>query len=111
MSRRSHPIPKLCRHKAKSRGVVRLSGQDHYCGPWPADQPEPPPETRATYDRLVGEWLARGRRPVVAPHVLGAQTPAAGPSVNEVLLHFLRHAEQHYRHPDGTTTDEVRHIK
>ena len=28
-------------------------------------------------------------------------------SVNEVILRFWRHAEMHYRHPDGTPTGEL----
>jgi len=32
-------------------------------------------------------------------------------TVNEVLLAYLDHAEQHYRGPDGLPSDELRHVK
>jgi integrase len=49
-------IPSYTRHKASGQAVVRLSGVDHYLGPWNT------PQSRAEYDRVVNEWLARGRR-------------------------------------------------
>jgi hypothetical protein len=57
MPRPNSPVPKLTRHKAKARGVVRLNGKDHYLGPWPAGAKQPPPAVRAAYDRLIAEWL------------------------------------------------------
>jgi integrase len=61
------------------------------------------PESRAEYARVVAE-LAASPTP-------GVMTPAknTGPdiTVNEVLLAFWRHARQHYRRPDGTTTSEL----
>jgi integrase len=100
-------IPKLTRHKAKARGVVRLNGKDHYLGPWPAGAKLPPPDVRAAYDRLIAEWLA-AQRGAVEP---GAVGPALGPTVAEVLLAFWRYAERHYRHPDGAPTTEPGEIK
>ncbi len=35
----------------------------------------------------------------------------AAVSVNELMLAFLEHADQHYRGPDGNPTDEIRHIE
>ena len=64
MPRPKSLFPALTRHKASSRGVVRPNGADHYLGPWPDGRKEPPPETRAAYDRLIAEWLANHRRPV-----------------------------------------------
>ncbi len=37
--------------------------------------------------------------------------PAITSTVNEVLLAFLRHAAQHDRRPDGTTTNELVEFK
>ena len=47
----SRRIPKLCLHKATGRAVVRLSGQDVYCGKFGTA------EAKAQYDKLVIEWL------------------------------------------------------
>lgn len=62
-------------------------------GPWDS------PESRAEHARLCAEIAA------------GQPTPAAGLTVNELLLVFLRHAEQHYRRADGTNTDELANYK
>src|SRR4051794_2960284 len=95
-------VPKLTLHKASGKAVVRLSGVDVYCGTFGT------PEAKAVYDRAVAEWLARGRTPDPARQkgeVVGAPQP--GVSVNEVLLAFWRHAEQHYRTPDGKPTSQL----
>ena len=60
-------LPSLRQHKPSGRAVVTLNGRDHYLGPWPADDPAPPPQTRAAYDRAIAEWLAAGRRAEAAP--------------------------------------------
>lgn len=58
------------------------------------------PESRAAHARLCGE-LAAGRT-----------TTAAGDiTLNEVFVAFLRHAERHYRRPDGTLTHETDNFK
>jgi integrase len=49
-------IPSYTRHKASGQAVVRLNGVDVYLGPWNT------PQSRAEYDRVINEWLARGRR-------------------------------------------------
>jgi integrase len=62
--------------------------------------PEESPDSWAKYYQTLAEWKTAGRR-----------LPAAGPeaclSVNELMLLFWHHAEQHYRHPDGTPTSEI----
>src|SRR4051794_27708530 len=95
-------VPKLTLHKASGKAVVRLSGVDVYCGTFGT------PEAKAAYDRAVAEWLARGRSPDPARQKgAGAAEPQAGISVNEVLLAFWRHAEQHYRGADGKPTSQL----
>lgn len=75
--------PKYRKHKASGQAIVTLNGLDHYLGPW---------KSRAShreYDRLVAEWIARGR-------VL----PKAGPdltlSVAEIVTSYLRWAKTYY---------------
>jgi integrase len=100
---RAPRIPSLRRHKPSGQGVVTLNNHDHYLGRWPSDLADPPPEVRAEYDRLVSEWLASGRR---CPSTQ-VQGPDSGISINELVLAFWTHAEQHYRYPDGKPTNEL----
>jgi integrase len=57
--------------------------------------------SRKEYARVLAEWEAAGR--CFSPQQ--AQSPDI--SVNELALAFMRHAEKHYRRPDGTHTSEV----
>jgi integrase len=94
MPRRSPDyIPAYRHHRPSNQGIVTLSGRDHYLGKYGSA------ESKVEYDRLIGEWLARGR-----------QMPAGGDglSINELILAFWRYAERHYRRPDGTPTTEQR---
>ena len=62
-------------HKPSGQAVVTINGTDFYLGPHGSD------ESKAEYDRLIGEWLAAGRRLPVAKADL---------TVNEVLLAYMR---------------------
>lgn len=105
MSRQTH-LPKLRRHKPSKQGMVRLCGQDHYLGRWPEGMKDPPVAVRCEYDRLVSAWIGNGRQ-VLRPAGDGGD----GPSVNEVALAYLRHAETYYRKPDGSPTSELANVK
>jgi hypothetical protein len=50
-------IPTYRYHKASGQGIVTLNGIDHYLGAHGT------PESKAKYDRLIAEWIARGRHP------------------------------------------------
>jgi integrase len=96
--------PSLRRHKPSQQAVVTLNGRDHYLGPWPVGQKQPPAEVRDAYDALVAEWLANGRR----------TTEASPPpiTVAELILQFwARYATVYYRHPDGSPTSEQSNYK
>jgi hypothetical protein len=80
MPRLSKKLPSYRLHRPSGRAVVTLNGKNHYLGDWSS------PESRAEYDRLIGEWLAAGRgRPkaedIPSPNDL---------TVSEVLLAFWR---------------------
>jgi integrase len=62
-------------------------------------------ESRQEYARVIAEWEANGRRFRIPCAESGAL------SINELMLAFVRHAEQHYRRPDGTTTNELNECK
>jgi integrase len=99
MSRRFR-IPSYRLHKQSGQAIVTMSDglggrRDVLLGLYGS------PASQAEYTRVLAEWQQSGRRfPQPAPQ-------AASLTVNELLLAFWQHAEQHYRRPDGTPTDEI----
>src|SRR5438270_1875015 len=87
-------------HKPSGQAVVTLNGRDRYLGKHGS------PESRAEYDRLISEWLVSGRGVGAGPI-----EPADGITVNEMLVGYWRHAEGHYRAPDGTPSEELGNLK
>jgi hypothetical protein len=61
--------------------------------------------SKAEYARILAELAANE----------GHQPPAARSpmdlTVNEVILAFWRHAQEHYRHPDGSPTGELENLQ
>ncbi len=53
---RTPGVPSYRRHRASGQAVVTLNGVDFYLGKWNT------PQSRAEYDRVLNEWLIRGRR-------------------------------------------------
>ena len=86
-TRKPTRVPKYCHHKASGQAVVRIEGRDIYLGPHES------PASRDEYDRLVGEWLVSGRR---LPSSQRSSTDAVV-TVNEVLVAYLRWAQDYYR--------------
>lgn len=86
MPRKPNSVPAYCLHRASRKAVVRINGRDHYLGPYDSD------ESRAEYDRLIAEWLARGRQSTEP--TMPSENESR--SVNEVLLAYVDFAEAHY---------------
>lgn len=76
-----HAWPKYRLHKASGQAVVTLHGDDHYLGPWKSKA------SIAEYDRLIGEWLANGRRPPTAQSDL---------TILELANRYRKFAESYY---------------
>lgn len=91
--------PSYRRHKPSGQAVVTLAGRDHYLGKYGS------PESRAEYDRVVGEWLVGGRR---APGK--ADSPGTDLTINELILAYLGFADGYYV-KDGRPTTEPRDIR
>jgi len=90
--------PSYRHHKHSGQAVVTLNGQDFYLGEHGSD------ESKAEYERLVGEWLLNGRRlPKRQPEVLPI-------TITEVLASFQDHADAYYIQPDGKKTPEHAHF-
>jgi hypothetical protein len=103
MSGRPRSVPSYRRHKQSGQTIVMLtdglgSRHDVLLGKHGSAA------SRAEYARVVGEWEARGRR-LPGPAVITDLT------INELLVQFLCHAEQHYRRSDGSQTTEVVNFK
>ncbi|HEX3655211.1 MAG TPA: site-specific integrase [Pirellulales bacterium] len=82
MARLASPhTPTYRRHKPSGQAVTTLSGRDVYLGKWGTAA------SKAAYDRVVGEWLARGRTLPVEPSTLTIVELAAG---------YKRWAKTHY---------------
>jgi integrase len=101
--RRSFSDPSYRLHKQSGQAVVTLPDdmggrRDVLLGKHGT------PESWAKYYQTLAEWKAAGRCLPTLSAVDGAE---AGLPVNELILLFWRHAEQHYRHPDGTPTSEI----
>jgi hypothetical protein len=92
-------VPGYCRHKASGQAVVTLSGQDFYLGPYGTQV------SKREYDRVVAEWLARGRIPIIS-----SDPDEGGVSIAELLVLYLRHANSYYR-KNGRVTNEVNAIR
>lgn len=91
-------VPAYCFHKAKKQAYVRLSGEFIYLGEYGS------PESHAMYQRVVAEWLSRGRTPRTESN------SGDGPSVNEVLLAYWKWAETYYVDADGKPGREMQSI-
>ena len=100
MPRRTPRVPKYRHYKPKDLAVIRLDGHDVYLGKYDS------PESREKYRRVVAEWLAR--QPVLPDASKPRAVLSPELSINDLILAFwTRHAEKHYRRPDGTPTGEL----
>jgi hypothetical protein len=99
---RQGSLPSYRRHKQSGQAVVTLNDptgrrRDVLLGPFGSR------ESKAEYTRVLAEWQANQRSlPGPAPSDL---------TVNEVLLRFWAHVQEHYRRPDGTPTTEVENFR
>jgi integrase len=94
----SDKVPSYRRHKQSGQAIVTLTDgfgarRDVLLGEYGTTA------SRAEYARVIAEWEANGRR-------LPAKAVGNELSINELALAYWRHAEQHYRRPDGTKTSE-----
>ncbi|REK17370.1 MAG: site-specific integrase [Planctomycetota bacterium] len=85
--------PKYRHHRASGQAVVTLDGRDFYLGRWKSTA------SKAVYERLIGEWLANGRR-------LSQTCGTEGLTVVELLAAYRRHARAYYR-KNGKLTSTV----
>src|SRR5262245_35415546 len=99
MARRKAGSPPSYRHhKPSGQAVVTVDGTDHYLGRFGSA------ESRKRYSRVIDDWHDRQEAPITAPAV------AAGdgcPSVNALILAYVRHAAEYYRPTEEGENKEV----
>ena len=89
--------PKYRMHRASGQAVVTLDGRDFYLGPHGSTA------SRQEYDRLIGEWLAAGRR---LPRQGGGD--ASDLTFVELVAGFWKHAQVYYHQPAAIRGNSVR---
>lgn len=100
MARQRYVNPSYLLHKPTGQARVRVDGRDHYLGLYGSD------ESRRKYGEIISQLGSGLPVDPVAP--AGPQDD--GPSVAELVLVYLRHAETYYV-KDGKPTDEVHCFK
>jgi integrase len=96
MPRLKNAVPSYRKHKQSGQAIVTLNGRDHLLGPYGTVA------SRANYDRLIAEWLERGRQPQVE-----AQDHL---SIVELAGRYWAYATKRYVR-QGKPTAEQFHIK
>lgn len=76
-------VPTYRHHRPSGQAVVTLDGQDHYLGKWSSKA------SRREYEKLIGEWLANGRR-------LPTEGDKADLRICELLAAYLNFAKGYY---------------
>ncbi len=88
----SRKPPKYCLHKPSGRAFITLGGRRRYIGKHGTD------ESWERYHQLILEWRTSNTRTNATEQCL---------AINELVDEFWRHAEVHYRGPDGAPTSEL----
>jgi integrase len=82
-------VPSYRHHRARNLAVVTVDGRDYYLGAYGS------PDSHRKYEALVRSWRERQDN----PEPLGGQllVPNNRPTLNEVILAYLKRVEKHYR--------------
>lgn len=94
-------VPQYGLHKPTGQARVRINGRDFYLGRYGTD------ESRIRYGELIANHAAGLP---VDPFSSGVGADGCGLTVNELVLAFFRHADQHYR-KNGQPTSEIHCLK
>jgi integrase len=92
MPRLTQAIPKYRLHRQSGQAIVTIHGRDHLLGPHKSTA------SKVLYDRIIAEWLANGRQPIVSVE--------DGITITELIARYWKFAEAHYT-KDGEATGEL----
>jgi integrase len=94
---RNGSLPSYRHYKRTNQAVVTLDGQDYYLGEYGSL------DSKKKYQRLIDAWLAQRQFGSAAPEPLPPLAAAMNtPTVNDLILAYLRYAESYYKPcPDG----------
>lgn len=98
--------PKYCRHKASNRAFVVLDGRFIYLGRYGTQ------DSHDLYDRLIGEWIARGRQtPLKATDQPNGPSAPTSVTISSLISVYWEHAKSYYVRADGTPTHEIKTLR
>ena len=104
MARKPNVFPSYLLHKQSGQARVRINGRDYLLGPYGSD------ESRIAYGKLIAQIGSGIPIDPIADSNRGSlprnESADPGPSVGELCLVFLKHAETHYV-KNGKQTSEV----
>ena len=109
MARKPNVFPSYLLHKQSGQARVRVNGRDILLGPFGSE------ESRIEYGQIVAKLAGGAPIDPLKPSNRGRlprndSEADPGPSVNELCLVFLRHAESHYV-KNGEQTSEIHILK
>ena len=94
-------VPTYGHHKPTGQARCYVNGKTVYLGKYGTE------ESRIRYGQVVAQVVGGT---TADPFVAKPGAPQNGPTVNELVLAFMRHADQHYR-KDGKPTSEIHCMK
>jgi hypothetical protein len=97
MPRLVHETPKYRFHRATGQAVVAIQGKYHYLGTFGSEA------SKAAYDRLIAEWLIKGRAP-------SPQPKESELTISELIVAYWKFVLTHYV-KNGVPTAEQDCIK
>src|SRR4051812_2793443 len=101
---RPKSTPSFHVHKRSGRAFTIIDGRQVPLGKGDT------PESRAAYDRLVGQWFAAGRR-LPAPAADAGPAGSPGTTITVLVHRYWDHCQAYYRNPDGSPTSELSPMK
>jgi integrase len=88
---RPKSTPSYCLHANSGHAFTKIEGRQYWLGKHGT------PESKAKFDRIVGEWFTNGHQAPTAA--------TGGPTISTILAAFIDHAVVYYAKPVGTGAD------